>query len=447
MTQFELMIVLLAIVVAFGVIAQWIRISYPILLVVGGLVLSLQPWAPRYELPPNIVFLAFLPPLLYAAAFNTEWRAFRKQIRAISLLAVGLVLFTTVAVAVVCRYWLDLPWAVGFVLGAIISPPDAVAATAITQRIRVPRVVATILEGESLVNDASALVAYRVAIGVVASGVFVWWEAGLQFLMVNLGGIVLGLVGAVLATHLHRWLGRRKLADAKLTIAITLLTPYAVYLPAEHLHLSGVLATVAAGLWVGSRCEEMFPHDLYVEARAVWEMMEFLLNGVIFILIGFQLPIILESLGDGHQLPTLIGSAAVVSLVVIVARLVWMFPGAYLPRWIDRKLLGRPTPYPPWQSVTVIGWTGMRGVVSLAAAMAIPKVTADGTAFPCRDLIQFLTFAVIFATLVIQGLTLPVLIRLLGVDRMAEAEGFDPDDESVTSPEADESPEDTGGAS
>jgi CPA1 family monovalent cation:H+ antiporter len=416
------MIVLMAIVVAFGVLAQWLRIPYPILLVVGGLVLSLQPWAPRYELPPNIVFLAFLPPLLYAAAFNTHWPAFRTQIRAISLLAVGLVLFTTAAVAAACHYWLDLPWAVGFLLGAIVSPPDAVAAAAITQRIKVPRVVATILEGESLVNDASALVAYRVAIGVVASGVFVWWEAGYQFVLVSVGGIAVGLIGAWLVRWLHRWLARKNLADAKLTIAITLLTPYAVYLPAEHLHVSGVLAAVAAGLWVGWRCEQFFTHELYVEARAVWEMMEFLLNGVIFILIGFQLPLVLESIGDGQQLPGLIGATALVSAVVVVARLVWMFPGAYLPRWMDRRLIGRGDPYPPWQNVAVVGWTGMRGVVSLAAAMAIPKTIADGTPFPHRALIQFLTFGVIFATLVIQGLSLPLVIRVLGVDKRAEAE-------------------------
>jgi CPA1 family monovalent cation:H+ antiporter len=419
---FELIVVLLAVVVGLGVLAQWCRVPYPILLVLGGLVLSLQPWAPRYELPPEVVFLAFLPPLLYAAAFNTEWPAFRRQLRAISLLAVGLVLFTTAAVAVACRYWFDFPWAVGFLLGAIVSPPDAVAATAVTRRIRVPRIVVTILEGESLVNDASALVAYRVAVAAVASGAFVWWEAGYQFVLVGVGGVALGVVGATLVIRLHRWLNRTRLADAKLTIAITLLTPYAVYLPAEHLHVSGVLAVVTAGLWVGWRCERVFDHEQYLEARAVWEMMEFLLNGVIFILIGFQLPLVLEGLGGTVSLSRLILGAAVISGVVIVTRIAWVFPGAYLPRWIDRAFLGRRDPYPPWQSVAVVGWTGMRGVVSLAAAMAVPTEMASGKEFPHRDLILFLTFGVIFATLVGQGLTLPLLIRALGVDKLAAAE-------------------------
>jgi CPA1 family monovalent cation:H+ antiporter len=419
----ELLVVLLTVVVGLGILAQWLRIPYPILLVLGGLVLSCQSWAPRYELPPDIVFLAFLPPLLYAAAFNTEWPAFRRQLRAITLLAVGLVLFTTVVVAAVCHYGFGLSWPVGFLLGAIVSPPDAVAATAITQRIKVPRIVGTILEGESLVNDASALVAYKVALAACLSGVFVWWEAGYQFVLFGVGGVAVGLIGAWLVIRLHRWLDRHKLADAKLNIAITLLTPYFVYLPAEHLHVSGVLATVAAGLWVGWRCEEVFEVEFYDEAKAVWEMVEFLLNGLIFILIGFQLPLILDALEhDDGGWEKLVALAAAVVGTVILARMLWVFPGAYLPRWVDRKMLGKGDPYPAWQNVAVVGWTGMRGVVSLAAALAIPVTNADGQPFRERATVQFLTFAVILATLVGQGLTLPLLIRLLGVDRFAEAE-------------------------
>jgi monovalent cation/hydrogen antiporter len=430
----ETFIILMAVVTAFGVLARWLRLPYPILLVVGGLVLSFQPWLPhelidRYQLPPELALLAFLPPLLYAAAFNTEWAAFRKQLRAISLLAVGLVLFTAVGVAAVCHFCFGLPWVVGFVLGAVISPPDAVAATAITSRIKVPRIVVTILEGESLVNDATALVAYRLAVAAVGTGAFVWWESALEFVKVSAGGIAIGVAGAVAVIWLHRFLNRRDLADAKLNIVITLLTPYAVYLPAEHLHVSGVLACVACGLWVGSRCGQVFDHELYIEAKAVWEMVEFVLNGVIFILIGFQLPLILDGLsahGDGHTLGELVGMAAVVTAVVIAARMLWVFPGAYLPRWFDR-VLKKAEPYPPWQAVAVVGWTGMRGVVSLAVALALPHKLDDGTPFPHRDLILFLTFWAIFGTLVGQGLTLPLLIRLLKVDRMAEAEP--PDEE------------------
>lgn len=434
----ETFILLMAVVTVFGLLARWLKLPYPILLVVGGLVLSLQPWLPpevlkHYQLPPEMVLLAFLPPLLYAAAFNTNWAAFRKQLRSITMLAVGLVLFTTVGVAAACHYWFALPWGVGFVLGAVVSPPDAVAATAITSRIKVPRIVVTILDGESLVNDATALVAYRLSVGAVlataATGLesegLVWWKSVLEFLWVSVGGIGIGLVGGWLVIRLHRFLSRHNLADAKLSIVITLLTPFAVYLPAEHLHVSGVLACVACGLWVGNHCEQVFDHDLYVEARAVWEMIEFVLNGIIFILIGFQLPLILEGLsanGDGSTMETYVGMAVAVLGVVIVARILWVVPGAYVPRWLDR-LLGRSTdPYPPWQAVAVVGWSGMRGVVSLAVALAIPVKLENGAPFPCRDLILFLTFWVIFGTLVGQGLTLPLLIRGLGVDKMAETE-------------------------
>jgi len=415
MTQIELIIALFAAVTAFGVLATWMKIPYPILLVLGGLLLSLQPWAPRYELPPNTVFLLFLPPLLYSAAFNTEWALFRQQLRAISLLAIGLVLFTTVLVAAVCHYSLGLPWGVGFVLGAIVSPPDAVAATAITQRVKLPRIVNTILEGESLVNDASALVAYRVAIAAVVTGFFDLGDATKDFFVMGLGGIGIGIVGAMIMVKLHRFLNHRKLVDAKLTIMMTLLTPYAVYLPAEHLHVSGVLATVAAGLWIGTRCSSIFDQEWYLEARTVWEMMEFVLNGLIFILIGFQLPLILDAVESKQEITDLAFDTAMICGVVILSRLVWIFPAAYLSRWFDRVAFHKMDPYPPVKHVFIVGWTGMRGVVSLAAAMAIPMKTQSGELFPHRELIQFLTFWVIFATLVLQGLSLPFLIRWLRI--------------------------------
>ncbi len=411
----ELVLALLAVVVAIGVAARRLGVAEPILLVVGGLVLGLQPWAPGVVLNPQVVFLLFLPPLLYAAAFRTPWPEFRAQLRSITLLAVGLVLFSTIAVALVARYVVGLPWAAAFVLGAIVSPPDAVAAAAVTKRLRVPKLIVTILEGESLVNDASALVALRVAVAAVVTGAFSLAGAGAQFVIASAGGILIGLAGGWLVVRLHAWLDRKDRADAKLTITVTLLTPFAVYLPAEHLHMSGVLAAVSAGLWVGNRCEGVFSRELYEEARAVWEWIEFLLNGLIFILVGFALRQILESLGGAYPPEDLLRYAGAVVAVVIVARMVWMYPGAYVPRWCDRTFFGIPTPYPPWQSVTVVGWTGMRGVVSLAAALALPYSTTGGEPFPGRDLIQFLTFCVIFGTLVGQGLTLPLLIRVLGV--------------------------------
>jgi len=412
--------------VGLGMLADWLRVPYPILLVVGGLLVSLQPWAPRYALPPELVFLAFLPPLLYAAAFNTNWPRFRQQIRAITLLAVGLVFFTTTAVAWAAHEFVGLGWGPAFVLGAIVSPPDAVAALAITRRVRVPAVVSTLLEGESLVNDASALVAYRLAVAAVVTGVFSLADAATQFAVVSAGGVVVGLVGALLVMQLHRGLNRAKLADSKTTIVITLLTPYAIYLPAEHLHVSGVLAVVTAGLIIGANRRSLFPDGLRVEARTVWETVDFVLNGLTFILIGFQLPTILGGLRDDYTPEVLTKDAAVVGGVVIVTRLLWIFPGAYLPRFLDRVFKLSTDPYPPWQHVTVVGWTGMRGVVSLAGALAIPTTVAGGEAFPQRDLIQFLTFWVIFATLVLQGLTLPLLIRVLGVNKRAEPAGEPP---------------------
>ncbi len=417
--QIEIILGFLAIVVLFGVLARWLRVPYPILLVVGGLLLSLQDWVPRLKLEPDIIFLVFLPPLLYSAAFNTEWRHFRRQLRAIGLLAIGLVIFTTTLVAIVAHEFIGLPWASGFILGAIVSPPDAVAATAITQRLKVPKMLSTILEGESLVNDASALVALRIAFSCVAYTAFDPVRAGLEFLWVSVGGVAVGLIGAILMIQIHRFLTRTKLGDAKINIAITLLTPYAVYLPAEQIHVSGVLAVVAAGLWIGTRCKAVFTFEFYQEAKAVWEMIEFLLNGVIFILIGLQLPLVLESLGDHHSPYDLAIFAVLISAVVIIARMVWVFPGAYLPRLFDRHVLGKPDAFPPWQAVTVVGWTGMRGVVSLAAALAIPT-TVNDCAVEGRSLIQFITFWVIFATLVGQGLTLPLLIRVLGISKLPE---------------------------
>ncbi len=413
----ELLLALLVAVVFLGFLALRLGVPEPILLVVGGLVLGLQPWTPRITLDPQVVFLLFLPPLLYAAAFRTPWPEFRAQIRPIVLLAVGLVLFSTAVVAAVAHYVAGLEWAPAVVLGAIVSPPDAVAATAVTKRLRVPKMIVTILEGESLVNDASALVLLRVAIAVVATGTFSLVDAGVEFVLVSAGGVVLGVVGGWLAIRLHLWLDRRKLSEPKLTITLTLLTPYAVYLAAEHLELSGVLAAVSAGLWVGNRCERVFSSELYEEASAVWEWLEFVLNGLIFILVGSALRDILERFDSAVPVDELVAHTAAIVGAVVVARLLWMFPGAYVPRWLDRRLFGIPTPYPPWANVVVVGWTGMRGVVSLAAALALPLTAArDSPApFPARDLIQFYTFWVIFATLVGQGLTLPLLIRGMGV--------------------------------
>ena len=405
---------LLVAVVVLAIMAPRLRIPYPVLLVLGGLLLGFVPGLPRFTLDPDVVFLLFLPPLLYASAWRTSWRDFRANLRPISLLALGLVLMTTLVVAVVAHVLIpDLPWAVAFVLGAIVSPTDAVAATAIAQRLGIPQRIVTIVEGESLVNDATGLVAYRFAVAAVVAGVFSLGEASLQFVVVSVGGIALGLAAGWGLSYVHRWLD-----NPPLEITVTLVTPFAVYLLGEEmLHVSGVLATVTTGLYLTWRAPTFFSSGTRLQADAVWETLIFLLNGLVFILIGLQLPGILAILNTtiARRSPILlVWDAALVSLTVILVRLIWVFPQAILPRLLSRRLRER-DPYPGWRTVVLIGWTGMRGAVSLAAALALPEVTAEGAAFPERAFVIYLTFGVILATLVVQGLSLPLLIRRLGL--------------------------------
>ena len=405
---------LLVAVVVLAIMAPRLRIPYPVVLVLGGLLLGFVPGLPRFTLDPDVVFLLFLPPLLYASAWQTSWRDFRANLRPISLLALGLVLMTTLVVAVVAHVLIpDLPWAVAFVLGAIVSPTDAVAATAIAQRLGIPQRIVTIVEGESLVNDATGLVAYRFAVAAVVAGVFSLGEASLQFVVVSVGGIALGLAAGWGLSYVHRWLD-----NPPLEITVTLVTPFAVYLLGEEvLHVSGVLATVTTGLYLTWRAPTFFSSGTRLQADAVWETLIFLLNGLVFILIGLQLPGILAILNTtiARRSPILlVWDAALVSLTVILVRLIWVFPQALLPRLLSRRLRER-DPYPGWRTVVLIGWTGMRGAVSLAAALALPEVTAEGAAFPERAFVIYLTFGVILATLVVQGLSLPLLIRRLGL--------------------------------
>ncbi|HEY3931211.1 MAG TPA: Na+/H+ antiporter [Verrucomicrobiae bacterium] len=406
----DIFVGLLLAVAVLALVARKLHIPYPILFVLGGLLLGWIPGLPKVRLNPDLVFLFFLPPLLFPAALFTSWRDFRLNLRPISLLAIGLVLFTTVAVAYFAHYFMNLPLAVGFVLGAIISPPDAIAATAIAERLKVPRRIVTILEGESLVNDATALVAYRFAVVAVISGSFSLAHASGQFFIVGIGGILIGLAVGWLAEQFHR-----RVDDAPIEITVSLLTPFAAYLLAERLDVSGVLAVVVAGLYLGRRMPELLTFKTRLQGGPVWEMVEFLLNGFVFILIGLQLPEVLHALSS-HDIPIhrLIWYALLISFAVILIRILWVFPAAYLPRLLFKSIRTR-DPYPSWRHVTIIGWTGMRGVVSLAAALALPLTIQNGEPFPGRDLILFLTFVVILATLVVQGLSLPPLIRWLGV--------------------------------
>jgi monovalent cation/hydrogen antiporter len=417
MNQAEVICVLLIVVAALVILARQVALPYPVLLVIGGLALGFIPGLPAVKLEPEMVFLFLLPPLLYPAAFSTSWRDFRANLGPILLLAIGLVLLTTAFVAFVAHALTHLPWPTMFVLGAIISPTDALAATAIANRLRVPRRIVTILDGESLVNDATALVAYRFALAAMMSGAFSLSEASVRFVLVALGGAGIGLAVGWLAAHLQR-----RLDDPPVQITISLLTPFAAYIPAERSHVSGVLAVVTAGMFLGWRAPLILTSRTRLNLLVFWEMMVFLLNGLAFVLIGLQLPRILHAL-SGRSLQQLIWHGALISGAAITARMAWVFTSTYLLRLLN-VYLGKKDPYPAWQNVAIVAWTGMRGVVSLAAALAVPLTLADGTPFPGRDYILFITFCVILATLVLQGLSLPALIRRLGVvdDGLANVE-------------------------
>lgn len=408
----EILLGLLVVVAAVSVLAVRLKIPYPVLLVIVGMVIAIIPGLPVIELGPEYVFLLFLPPLLYYSGVHTTWRDFVQNRRPILLLAVGLVALTTVAVAYAARLLIPgISWPAAIALGAIVSPPDAIAAAAIAQRLIVPKRIVTILEGESLVNDATALVLYKLAIFAVAKDSFPVSELVWKVPLVAAGGIAIGLVAAWCAL----WL-RQRISMPSVEGTIALLTPFFAYIPAEWAHCSGVLAAVAAGVYMSRQSPRMLTSRARLRDAAVWEMIVFILNGLIFILIGLQLPAIIESLSHVRA-ATLLWWAVVISAVTIMVRMLWVYPMAFLPRVII-PAIKRTDPMPPASWLTVIGWAGMRGIVTLAAAMALPKD------FPYRNEIVFLSFAVIFATLVLQGLTLPPLIRFLklGADDTAVIE-------------------------
>ncbi|MBV8141897.1 MAG: Na+/H+ antiporter [Verrucomicrobia bacterium] len=417
MNPAEVTCTLLIVVASLAILARKVALPYPVLLVIGGLALGFVPALPRVELEPDVVFLFLLPPLLYPAAIFTSWRDFRENLIPILLLATGLVLLTTAVVAFVAHALTGLPWPAAFVLGAIISPSDAVAATAITSRLRVPRRIVTILDGESLVNDATALVAYRFGIAAMMSGTFSLSEAIGRFVLVALGGTLIGLAVGWLGSNVQR-----RLDDPPVQITISLLTPFAAYIPAERSHFSGVLAVVAAGVFLGWQAPRMLTARTRLNIFVFWEMMVFLLNGLVFVLIGLQLPRILHSL-SGRSLKQLVWHGVLISGAAIAVRIAWVFASTNLVRFASitfRKV----DPYTTWQNVAIVAWTGMRGVVSLAAALAVPLTLSNGSPFPGRDYILSITFCVILATLVLQGLSLPTLIRRLGVvdDGLANVE-------------------------
>jgi Na+/H+ antiporter len=417
--QQELQLVaLLATAAALLILAGPLRIPYPILLVLGGLLLGFAPGAPTVTMPPDVVLIGILPPLLYVGAYSTGLRELRKNLRPISLLAIGLVAMTTVGVAVVAHAVADLPWAEAFVLGAIVSPTDPIAATAIGRRLGVPRRLTDIVEGESLVNDGMALVLLRTAIGASVAGSFSAGDAAGRLLLSILGGIAVGLaVGYVIR------LVRRRLDNPPLEVTIAFLTGYFAFLPASAIDVSGVLAVVTAGVYLGWYTPELTTVQTRLQGRGFWETLTFLLNVLLFGLVGLQLRPILDGLSDiGGR--SLVADAAVIVLAVMVLRIIWVFPATYLPRWLFPRIRDL-DPSPPLRYPAFIAWNGMRGAVTIAAALLIPLKTDAGAPLPGRDLIIFFAFAVVLATLVVQGLSLPLVIRALRLeadDGGAEAE-------------------------
>jgi CPA1 family monovalent cation:H+ antiporter len=419
----ETILCLLVAVAALATLARRLHIAEPILLVLGGLALGFIPAVADVEFPPEVVFLLFIPPLVYLGAYLTPWREFKSNLRPILGLAIGLVITTIFAVAVVTKAVVHepIPWSVAFVLATIVAPPDAVAVLAVTQRMKVPRRVVSVLDGESLANDTVALVAYKMAIAAAVTGTFSLAVAGRQLAWASVAGFLIGLlVGALMV-----WL-RRQLSDPPVQVTLSLVTPFAAYLPAEAVEASGVLAVVTAGVFISRYSSRFFSAEVRTLALSFWRVVEFLLNGLAFILIGLQLRKVYFQLGD-YPTAELLKDMGAIVLSIIVIRLLWVFPAAYLPLyfipWVRRR-----NAYPPWQQVALIGWAGIRGVDSLATALAVPLVVSAGTPFPSRNLVIFLSFGVILSTLILQGLSLPLLIRALklredGQDENEEMKG------------------------
>ena len=403
---------LLGILVALGgllVLAPVLRLPLPILLVAGGIGLGFVPGLPQVVLAPDIVLVAVLPPLLYSGAFFTSLRDLRTNRRPIAFLAFGLVAATMGTVAVVGHAWIGLPWAVAFTLGAVVSPTDALAATEIAGRLGAPRRVVSLIEGESLVNDGTALVLYRAAVGAAIGGTFSLLHTSADIVVDVIGGIAIGVAVGWVVRQV-----RRRLDDPPIEVAIAVLSGYFAYLPATAIGVSGVLAAVTIGVYMGWHTPELTNERTRLTGDAFWEILVFLVNALVFGLVGLQLRSIVDLL-SGTPMSTLVGYSLLVSATVILTRIVLLPVFTYVPRWAFRSIREH-DPYPPWQYPAVISWAGIRGAVSLVAALALPSD------FPHRPLIVFLTFGVIVATLMLQGLTLPWLIRVLDVSDDGGAE-------------------------
>ena len=404
----QILVVLLVVMALVAILARQFKTPPAILLVLTGVLLALVPGLPAVELAPELVLLLVLPPVIYSSAVAMSWSEFRFNLRPIALLAVGCVVFTTITVAAAAHWILGLDWPVGFVLGAIVSPPDAVAPLSVARRLQIPRRILVVLEGEGLANDATALVLYRFAVAAVGAGVFSLSEAAGTFAVIVAGEITWGIGIGWLMLRLRRWA-----SDPLIEITLSILTPFFAYWPPEYLGGSGVLAAVSAGLFVSWNGLRFISAATRLQGIFFWNFFIYLIEGMVFLITGLQARTLISRI-ENYSPSELAVSAAIITLVVILARFIWMYPATYLPRWLF-PAIERKDPSPPWQWPFALAFTGVRGIVSLAAALAIPFTTASGEPFPARDLILFLTFSVILVTLVGQGLLLPSVIRLLGL--------------------------------
>jgi Na+/H+ antiporter len=411
----QTILLMMAVLAAVAVAAKRLHVAPSILLVVAGVGMALIPGLPRIQLAPELVLLVILPPLIYSAGVAMSWREFRFNLRPIALLAFGAVVFTTCAIATAAHYLLDFDWAVGFVLGAIVAPPDVVAPLAIARRLGLPRRIAVVLEGEGLANDATALILYRFAVAAVSLGTFSFPQAASTFTAIVVGEIIYGIGIGWLSLRLRQWAH-----EPRVEITLSLMTPYLAYWVPEHFGGSGVLATVACGLtvsWIGPR---LIPSGTRLQGIFFWDLIIYLIEGLVFLLTGLQARALLEQV-QAFSIGELLYATALTTAIAIVARFVWVFPATYLPRWLVPSLAKR-DPAPPWQGPFLLGFTGIRGVVSLAAALAIPYTIANGQPFPHRELILFITFGVIVLTLVGQGLMLPFVVQWLGLTKLGKIE-------------------------
>lgn len=417
MENLEIFVGLLITVALLSVISEKIKVAYPIVLLVVGVIISITPFLPDFQLEPDVILFLFLPPIVYSGAWGTSWPEFRKAIRSISLLAFGCTIFTMIGVAWFTSSFIPgFSWETGFLLGAIISSTDAVAALAIAKNLGLPTKVKTIIEGESLVNDAMALIAFKFGVAAVATGKVSATEFTVHFFASGVGGIAVGMAIAFIVYQVHKFVHNSPVVD----VSFTLLTPYLCYLTAEQFGFSGVLAVVTTGLFLSRKSSELFSHQTRLQSISVWATLIFLLEGMMFILMGMQMNVILYEVLK-YEPSQLILWGLLLTGVVMGLRLVWIYPGAYIPRWVSKKIREE-EPETNIGEVTIVGWTGIRGVVSLAAALAVPNLLPSEENFPMRPLILFLTFSVIMYTMVIQVLTLPVLLKIFKLKVPAEAD-------------------------